>query len=70
MTTNIKIKEFQEEFNYEKLFRKNTFQRKTKHGFCVKCRKGLWRVDAATKCKAVAEAKHYFAQYFADGEYA
>jgi hypothetical protein len=68
--TSPRITEFREKFNYEKLFRKHTSQRKTKHGFCVKCRKGLWRVDAPTKSKAIAEAMRYFAQYYADGEYA
>ena len=70
MTTNIRIIEFQEVFNYEKLFCKFTSQRKTKDGFCVKCKKGLWRVDAPSKRKALTEARRYFAQYYADGEYA
>jgi len=58
-----------EESDYEKLFRKNTVQRKTKGGFCIKCRKGFWRVDAPSKAFALKEAKHYFSQYFSDGEY-
>lgn len=66
---NKKIAQMREEFNYDKLFRKNTSQRKTTNGFCIKCRKGLWRVDAPSKQKAMIEARHYFAQYFQDGEY-
>ena len=37
--------------------------------FAIKCKRGLWAVDAPTKSQAYKEAKHYFAQYYADGEY-
>ena len=69
MFVSAALKTFEDEFDYEKLFRKWTSQRKTKSGFCIKCRKGLWRVDAPSKRKAIREAMNYFAQYFADGEY-
>ena len=38
-------------------------------GYSIRCKKGLWRVYGPTKKKAEQEARHYFAQYFADGEY-
>jgi len=47
-----------------------TTKRKTKTGYTIKCKKGLWRVDAPSQRKAEQESHHYFAQYFADGEYA
>ena len=50
-------------------YKKWTVRKKTKHGYMVKCRKGLWRVDAPTKEDAEREAQHYFALYFGDGEY-
>ena len=66
---NKKIQNARIEFAYEKLFRMNTIKRKTKTGYCVKCKKGLWSVDGPGKRKAIEEARRYFAQYFADGEY-
>lgn len=33
------------------------------------CPKGLWGVDAGCKEEAEREARHYFMQYDADGEY-
>ena len=36
---------------------------------CIACKKGLWSVDAPTKEDALREARHYFAQYYQDGEY-
>jgi len=50
------------------------FKRFTKHtkdecGFCVNCVLGLWGVSAPTKEQAENEARHYFAQYWSDGEY-
>lgn len=36
----------------------------------IECRKGLWAVDAPTLVQAEREARHYFWQYYADGEYA
>ena len=38
-------------------------------GVEIKCNKGLWSVYASTLKEAEREAKHYFAQYFSDGEY-
>lgn len=43
--------------------------RKTKQGFRITCRKGLWWVDAPTEEEARREAMHYFLQYFSEGEY-
>lgn len=37
--------------------------------FAIKCKKGILAVDVPTKSQAVREEKHYFAQYYADGEY-
>lgn len=35
----------------------------------IKCKKGLWSVDAPTLDGAEREAKRYFQQYYHDGEY-
>ena len=52
------------------VYRKWTVHRKTKYGYSIRCKKGLWRVTAPTKEISEREAKHYFALYFCDGEYA
>ena len=33
------------------------------------CKKGLWSITAITKERCMKEAKHYFLQYYMDGEY-
>lgn len=43
--------------------------KKTKYGWEANCKKGLFGVTAPTKEIAENEAKHYFIQYWADGEY-
>lgn len=35
----------------------------------ITCRKHLWQVLAPTMEQAVREARHYWIQYHADGEY-
>jgi hypothetical protein len=50
-------------------YKKFTKTRKTKHGYNVKCSKGLWSITAPTKDQAIREGKHYFIQYYMDGEY-
>jgi hypothetical protein len=35
----------------------------------ARCKKGLWSVTASTKEQCMHEAKHYFIQYYLDGEY-
>ena len=50
-------------------FKLNTSKRRTKDGYSVKCKLGLWAVTAPTEQEALREAKHCFAQYFDDGEY-
>lgn len=50
-------------------FRRNTRRRRIQGGWSVYCRKGLWSVRALTEEEALREARHYFAQYHADGEY-
>ena len=35
----------------------------------IDCVKGLWGVNAPTLERAEIEARHYFRQYFSDGEY-
>ena len=37
--------------------------------YSIKCKKGLWAVFAPTKEIAEREARHYFIQYYGDGEY-
>jgi hypothetical protein len=48
-------------------FEKNT--KRSRDGRTIKCRLGLWSVNAATKEDALREAQHYFILYFLDGEY-
>jgi hypothetical protein len=43
--------------------------RRSRNGCTIQCRLGLWRVDAATVEQAEREARHYWTQYHADGEY-
>jgi hypothetical protein len=50
-------------------FNKFTRYKKTKFGHEVSCIKGLLCICAPDKVQAITEAKHYFAQYFSDGEY-
>jgi len=35
----------------------------------IHCKRGFWGVSAANQEEAMREAKHYFIQYFEDGEY-
>lgn len=46
-----------------------TTSREVEHGYEVKCTKGLFSVIAPTKEQAHQEARHYFYQYYSDGEY-
>ena len=50
-------------------YHENTDTYKTKNGYSIRCKKGLWAVEAPTEDKASIEAMHYFRQYYADGEY-
>ncbi|MDH5216831.1 MAG: hypothetical protein OEX19_03995 [Gammaproteobacteria bacterium] len=50
-------------------FEMNTTVTKTKSGYKVSCNMGLWSVAAKTKDEALKEARHYFIQYWNDGEY-
>ena len=53
----------------DKAFKRFTKHKKTKHGYKVDCVMGFWGVIAPTKEEALREARHYFRQYFDDGEY-
>lgn len=46
-------------------------RKKLTHGMRweAKCKKGLFCVEAREEIDAICEARHYFAQYFSDGEY-
>jgi len=57
------------ELEIDEAFKKNITIKDTGYGFEVNCRKGLWGVVAPTKEEALREARHYFVQYFMDGEY-
>lgn len=51
-------------------FIKNTETKMMKNGRVeIHCKRGLWGVDAPTYAEAMHEAKHYFIQYYEDGEY-
>ena len=50
-------------------FEKHVRVRRTKAGWSMRCKRGLWAVSAPTFVRAYTEAMHYFAQYHADGEY-
>lgn len=51
------------------VFEKATKVTEKKGRHTIKCRKGLWAVDAPSKAAAIKEALHYFFQYYNDGEY-
>lgn len=53
----------------DEAFNKFTDYKITQYGHEINCSKGLWGVTAPTKKQAEVEAKHYFIQYFGDGEY-
>lgn len=55
--------------NIDEAFQKFTKHRQKERGYEISCTKGLFAVCAPTKEKAIREAKHYFWQYFEDGEY-
>ena len=50
-------------------FKAFTKHKKDEFGFCVDCALGLWGVSAPTQEEAEREARHYFVQYWGDGEY-
>jgi hypothetical protein len=50
-------------------FNKIVHKTENRGRFCVFCPLGLWGVSAPTKEQAESEARHYFRQYFSDGEY-
>ena len=54
---------------FDIVFHQHTRSRKTKNGYSIRCKKGLWSVTAPTKSQAEREAMRYFTQYFEDGEY-
>jgi hypothetical protein len=51
------------------LFERSVIRRKRRHGYNIKCSRGLWEVWAPTQETAEQMAKHYFVQYLEDGEY-
>lgn len=55
--------------NLDEEYKKWTKRRKIKHGYIVRCKKGMWAVEAPTKEEAEREARNYFALYWLDGEY-
>jgi len=52
-----------------KSFDQNTISKQRGGRFAIDCKKGLWGVEAATEQEAIQEARHYFIQYYRDGEY-
>ena len=53
----------------DEAFKKFTRYRFVRGTHKVECVKGLWSVEAPTKEQSMKEARHYFWQYFDDGEY-
>ena len=53
----------------DEAFERYTNYKITEFGHEINCSKGLWGVCAQTKKQAEDEAKHYFWQYYEDGEY-
>ena len=51
------------------VFEDNVLRTENIDGYEIRCVLGLWGVYAATKEDAEREARHYFAQYYSDGEY-
>lgn len=54
---------------FQKAFEESTVFRRTKDGYSVKCRKGLWAVEGPDREIVGKEAWHYFVRYYVDGEY-
>lgn len=53
------------------LFEKCVVRKAGKHGDVeINCRLGLWGVSGGNRATVEAEARHYWVQYFGDGEYA
>jgi hypothetical protein len=50
-------------------FAKNVEIKKVGAYWRANCKKGLFSLSAPTKEKCVSEARHYFRQYYEDGEY-
>jgi hypothetical protein len=57
------------EDEFEAAYKKWTILRRGKNGYIVRCKKGLWGVEAPTQEEAERKSRHYFALYFGDGEY-
>ena len=56
--------------NIDEAFEKYTKHKDHKDGsYSIDCVKGNFGVHAPTKATALNEARHYFVQYFSDGEY-
>lgn len=55
--------------NIDEAYSKYTKHTQLDGRYQIECVKGLFGVDAPTKEQAENEAKHYFWQYFEDGEY-
>jgi len=53
----------------DKEFNKNTYKSIKDGQYAVNCKKGLWGVTASTREEVMREARHYFIQYYMDGEY-
>ena len=50
-------------------FAANTTTKRESGYTIIDCKRGLWGVCAPTLKQAMDEARHYFVQYYADGEY-
>ena len=50
-------------------FKQNTTMKRGATRTIIKCKKGLFSVSAPSYKQAMKEARHYFRQYYIDGEY-
>ena len=53
----------------DEAFKKYTKHKEIAGQHKISCVKGLWSVSGPTRASVDKEAKHYFWQYFEDGEY-
>lgn len=52
------------------IFKQNTRRRTLKSGsLIIRCKRGLWSCEGPDHDEVERQARHYFLQYYQDGEY-